>query len=528
MSSIRSIYYIARADFLERIRQNSLLVILFVTLLAAYIFVPPVDAGYVTLNLDGYRGIYNSAWIGSSVAISTTLLLSLLGFYLVKNCIQRDESTGVGQIIASSSMKKMYYLMGKLLSNIFVLSVITGVVVVVSPIMQWVRGEDRTFELWPLISPFLFLTLPFMAVVAALAVVFETFHFLKGTLGNVIYFFLYLLFTAGSGALAFGPQIIISAMQKDLLLIHPELPGSYGMGILFQREPLHWFEWQGVIWTFELLIQQLEIVMVSFVLIAGASAIFHGFREKGYAKRKHELAMVEITPAYNKELDSQIKYESLNSRCQAATLSPVVFKDSFWALAIAEWKLILKSASLRWLIVAAILFILPLAVSVSESSEWLVWPVIWIWPIKLWSGMGNQDVRYGTQFLVVSSRRYVIRQLMASWISGIILTCMVTGGMIIRMVFEGDLEHLLYNVAAVFLIPSLALACGVLTKGWRTFELLYLIIWYLGPLSKLPYLDFLGTHNSNGDLLMMNSVYLLISLGLLLVAYQSRKRLGQD
>lgn len=112
MSSIRSIYYIARADFLERIRQNSLLVILFVTLLAAYIFVPPVDAGYVTLNLDGYRGIYNSAWIGSSVAISTTLLLSLLGFYLVKNCIQRDESTGVGQIIASSSMKKMYYLMG--------------------------------------------------------------------------------------------------------------------------------------------------------------------------------------------------------------------------------------------------------------------------------------------------------------------------------------------------------------------------------------------------------------------------------
>lgn len=56
MRIIRTISYIARADFLERIRQFAFLVILGLTLLAAYFFVPPAEAAYVTLDLDGYRG----------------------------------------------------------------------------------------------------------------------------------------------------------------------------------------------------------------------------------------------------------------------------------------------------------------------------------------------------------------------------------------------------------------------------------------------------------------------------------------
>ncbi|MNC76870.1 hypothetical protein D3C75_1286870 [compost metagenome] len=77
------------------------------------------------------------------------------------------------------------------------------------------------------------------------------------------------------------------------------------------------------------------------------------------------------------------------------------------------------------------------------------------------------------------------------------------------------------------MIPSLALACGVLTRTGRTFELVYLIIWYLGPFSKLPYLDFLGTKNSEGNLLIANVAYLLLSMGLLTAAYLSRRRLDQ-
>lgn len=531
MRIIRTISYIARADFLERIRQYAFLVILGLTLLAAYFFVPPAEAAYVTLDLDGYRGIYNSAWIGSSVAISTTLLLSLLGFYLVKNSIERDETTGVGQIIASSSVKKLYYLLGKWISNFAVLSVITVAVMAASLIMQWVRGEERAIEWWPLVSPFLFLTLPFMSVVAALAVGFETTRILKGTLGNVLYFVLYLLFIAGSGITPFGPDLIISAMQKDLMEFSPQSSGSYGMGILILEKPLRLFEWQGVDWTWPLLSQQLSIGLAACILIAAASVLFHGFREAAYAIKKPKRAGTGLADADNTAFDSHKEIRHPVSRVHVSILPPVVIRDSFLTLVHAEWRLMMKGATLSWLVIASVLFILGLAVPITVSAEWMIWPAVWIWPLRLWSGLGSRDARCGTQYLVASSPRYAIRQLSAMWISGVMLTCITGGGMLLRMLLEGDYKHILYWAAAVFLIPSLALACGVLTGTGRTFELVYLIIWYLGPFSRMPYLDFLGTRTSETfaeNLLITNMVYLLISMGLLTAAYLSRRRLDQN
>ena len=422
MRAIRTIYPIARADFLERIRQYVFLVILGLTLLAAYYFVPPGEAGYATLYLDGYRGIYNSAWIGSSVAISTTLLLALFGFYLVKNSIQRDEITGVGQIIASSSVKKRYYLLGKLISNFAVLSTMTGAVMAASLIMQWVRGEERAIDWWPLVSPFLFLTLPIMSVVAALAVLFETNRLLKGTLGNVLYFVLYLGFTAGASVMVFGPSLIISAMQKDLLAVSPELSGSYGVGILLLEQPLRLFEWQGVKWTWALVLQQFSLYLAALVLIPVASVLFHGFREADYRTRRHANRRKGQTEAVIPGQDFQSEEERSDSRVHVTILSSVAVRDSFTALVLAEWRLMMKSASPVWLAMAAGLFILGLAVPAAASAEWMIWPVTWLWPLVLWSGMGSREARCGVQYLVASSPRYATRQLSALWISGVMLT----------------------------------------------------------------------------------------------------------
>jgi hypothetical protein len=46
--------------------------------------------------LDDYRGILNSAWLGSLMALVGGTFLSLVGFYIVKNSILRDQDTRVG------------------------------------------------------------------------------------------------------------------------------------------------------------------------------------------------------------------------------------------------------------------------------------------------------------------------------------------------------------------------------------------------------------------------------------------------
>jgi hypothetical protein len=109
MNKWRILCHLARADFLERIRRYSFLLTLGLTVYVGFTFVPSVDANYVTVALGSYRGVYNSAWIGSMVALMTAVFLSLPGFYLVNNAIDRDRQTGVGHIIAATPLTKRFY-----------------------------------------------------------------------------------------------------------------------------------------------------------------------------------------------------------------------------------------------------------------------------------------------------------------------------------------------------------------------------------------------------------------------------------
>ena len=103
------------------------------------------------------------------MALVITFFLGIFGFYLVKNTIQRDEQTGVGQIIATTALTRPQYLMGKWLSNFAVLASLVLTLALAAILMQLIQREDATIQLWALVAPFLFVALPMMALVAALA-----------------------------------------------------------------------------------------------------------------------------------------------------------------------------------------------------------------------------------------------------------------------------------------------------------------------------------------------------------------------
>jgi len=48
-----------------------------------------------------------------------------------------------------------------------------------------------------------------------------------------------------------------------------------------------------------------------------------------------------------------------------------------------------------------------------------------------------------------------------------------------------------WTVGALF-IPTLALALGVWSGGGKLFEVIYLLLWYLGPMQHVPGMDYLG------------------------------------
>src|ERR1035438_8989823 len=122
----------ARADFLERVRRYSFLVTLAFAVYLGY----SAYSGQVVLRLGDYRGVYNTAWLSALMTLVTTTFLSLVGFYVVRNSVDRDQQTGVGRILAATPMTRLFYTAAKVASNFAVLSAMVLVLMGAAIIMH--------------------------------------------------------------------------------------------------------------------------------------------------------------------------------------------------------------------------------------------------------------------------------------------------------------------------------------------------------------------------------------------------------
>ena len=96
---------------------------------------------------------------------------------------------------------------------------------------------------------------------------------------------------------------------------------------------------------------------------------------------------------------------------------------------------------------------------------------------------------------------------------------LVSVGAIIRFTVDGDSVGLLALFSGAFFIPSLALASGLWSGTSKLFEILYMLIWYLGPLNKLMALDYIGSHGNGRP-----EFFIPFSIVLIVLAFIGRTR----
>jgi hypothetical protein len=534
VKTFRALYHLVRADFFQRTRSYGFLITLGVTLYAAYGFVPPNHSSYATMTISGHRGVYNSAYLGSLMALLISPFLSLVGFYLVKNCIDRDIQTRVGQILATTTLTKPLYTLGKALSNFAVLAAMVAVMAVVTGAMQFVRQEDVTIHVGQLLAPLVFVALPVMAVVAATAILFEAIPWLRGGFGNVAYFFLWVaalsIRAGGTDNLhvqsndLFGTGVLIPGIAAAC---EAAFPGStsgktgFNLGLNFKDSGQYWdlttFRWDGLHWTREVIVSRLLWLGVGLGLALLAAVFFRRFdpaRER--SKRALEVAKSPPSPEITK--DRGIPYLA-----HATTLHPLTKRPrfSFAFMVLAELRLALHGISLWWYLVAAGLVAGGLFTPVPISRGFLV--VAWIWPLVLWSAMGTRERRLRTDQLVFSTAHPLRRQLPACWVAGVIITVLTGSGTGVRLFLAGDQLGLTAWTAGALFIPTFALVLGVWSGSSKLFEVLYLFLWYLGPASHLGEVDFMG---ATGPLLPPRTplFFLALTAALAVFAIAGRKR----
>jgi hypothetical protein len=502
MKTWRVIYHIAHADFLERTRRYSFLVMLGLVVWLGY----ASSTGILVMSVSpDYVGEINSPWVGALMTVTVSFFLGWFGFYLVKGSVSRDYETGVGQIIATTPLSRPFYLLGKWLSNFAVLGVMILILMMAGIAMNLLASES-SLDLWALISPLLFIALPCMAVVAAMAVLFETIGWLRGGFGNIAYFFLFMMsITLSIAILNYRPlldftglRLVGDGISRAAQLVYPESEGGFSFQLLNAISEPKRFTYSGIDWTVDVLLSRLFFVLVSIGLAILASVFFDRFNtaraSRGERKRGKDPAPQAVDPDAVPLPEVRLTPLRISRRFR------------FQALYFAELKMLLKGHRWWWYIVSFGLIVAQLT-SPRETTPVLL-AVAWLWMILLLSELGNREAQHNTQEIVFSAPRPALNQLPALWLAAITVTALMGSGAFLRYLIDGNTPRMLAWLGGVLFIPSLALALGALTLSRKPFEVVY-VTWVYIILNEAPPLDFVGIVQDSPW-----QVYTLLAVGL--------------
>jgi hypothetical protein len=499
-----------RADLLNRLREPQIIVVLLAMTILTFIYFPAVDASYQTITLGNYRGLYNSSWMGVCLALLNLCFLTLIGFYLIRNNVERDRSQQVGELIAATQVSKFNYLMGKFLSNVSLLMIIDLFMVVVAIGLQLWLGEDTRIDLWRLLLPQLLFIFPTLCVVASIALCFESIRLLRGGIGNVFYFFLWTFSLVNFMQGVSGGNRLLNQVKAALVLVDPTNTSDMSIGIQFHDteagQTLNTFIWSGLNVEQPMLLSALLLVLFSPLLVTVATVLFDRFRRK--------VELPEMTVAPNK-----IAYVvGLFNGPWIRLFTTLMQALNFTRLVQQELNLMTKGRAIGWQLVMYGLGLAQLLVS-PEVLFSIILPATFMGNIFVLSSLGQRESFYGAQSLVFGHRGLMSGQFPAMLVAGLMFVLLTVSPAIIHLFLVGQIMLVMNLLVGVLTIVSLALACGVLTQSSRPFEIVFTIIWYLGPLQGLVYLDFIGAHsterNETSFVPFLLSAFILINLSII-------------
>lgn len=522
------------ADLLERARSSKFLVIIGLAMLAGYAYIPATDSDTLSIALGPWRGINNSAWVGTVFGMLTVLIAPVLGYFLVKNAIELDRHTNVGRVIAATPISKPAYVLGKWLSNLATLTVILVILNIMALVMQLVRAEVTQVDFWALSAPIWLMGFPVFAFIAAIAVWFESVLFLSGTFGNILFFIGWMfflefiglpgLFEYNIGVIQphndlFGLSLPLASLQAIGNQLYPDFAGHFNFGGASYGMMPKVVEWQGVDWTPAHMLDRLSWLTLAIGLALSSALPFDRFDPALTSVSQKESPLKR----FFRRKPSLTEPAFLHKKVDLTPLTGQVARSRFGALLLAEFQLMLKGRRWWWYAAAALISLLGFVGPPDGRSVTAQLAVLW--PVIAWSAMGTREVQFDTTRLLFSSVDPRKGHLLAVWFAGILLGFIATLGVSLRMIIEGQAGFILVFWAAVLFISSLALSLGSWSAAPRLFEAVYLIWWFLGANGVKP-MDFMqGSWDSPN--FTVSAAYLVLSAFLLWLAWFGRSRAAQ-
>lgn len=470
---------IVLADLRQRSRSVRFWLMIGAVAAATWWMLPAPDADYATLTLlDDSRGRYSSAWIGMTLAMVYSGLLSLGGFYLIRGTLARDIDTRAWQLLMATPMTRGGYLLAKWTSHMVVFALIALSGVLVGLLRQWQLGEDPRIDLVEALKPILVLSLPGLALTAALALWFDLLPWLRRTAGNVLYFVLWVILLSSSVApMTTDPQQDDRALRsgwmsdpngmlvagRSFVAVREAQTGKrqeFGFNIGVQNTvdaKVTHFAWD----RWEVPAAQLpgRALWLALALLAtlAAAPLLDWAAARGSSVRSRDTAGRQL-------------------RWLDRLLSPLA-RGAFGTLAVAELKLALRQRRIWWWLAA--LGVMGAQLFASEKGLYAALLLAWVLPLDVLARGALREREHATAALMFTAPNMLGRLLAVRFA--------VACGLLLALSLPGLLRLSLHAPDAAFAagivllsLASWGLCLGAITGNGRLFELLLVFAVYVG------------------------------------------------
>ncbi|MBW6408690.1 hypothetical protein [Clostridium weizhouense] len=496
MNKLCQIYYIGISDFLDRIRRKSIFISTLLMMYISYLFFPQNNSSfYYTLNynFEGffYRGIYNSVWLGWIATIAFISVITLIGFYFVRNSIKRERELLIGEITASMEAKSWIFIFGKTFGNLLFLLLQMVIVIFITIIMQFVRGESYSFEVIKLVTPFFILAVPTCFIIAVIAIIFDIIPILRNSFGNVAYFFAWSGICVASLGESKSYLADVFGMNTTARIILEQFKNnfdefkdidSFSLGT---NGPLHdninTFVMDNVNIDITVFIGRLFWIVIG-ILVLFLIAIFF---------KRSSLIRTKVSTRIKKGMD--IKQKEFNTE-KRIVLSKIFENKTYsnnFNIILSELKIMFSTCNLWWYL-TMVLCSIGVFFAKGENLYKLLIPIMWISPIFIWSKLGTIQMNFNMENYLVTYKNYRKSQMYNSVIAGILFTIIINISIIIKFILLENFLGVIYILMGIFFVNAFGMFMGNITKNSTAFEIIYIILWYVGMLNDFTSLDFLG------------------------------------
>lgn len=471
MNGLRPVAALLLADLRQRLRTPRFW--LLVAGLAALMWwcFPAADRDFLTVSVgDGMRGRYSSAWIGMVIALMYSSSLSLAGFYLVRGTVTRDLETKTWQLLVATTMSRTAYLIAKWLSHVVVFLLVMAAGLAVGLAAQWLRAEDLRIDLVELAKPVLVLTLPSLALTAALAVWFDLVPWLRRSAGNVLFFVLWVaLLGAGVSQSEQAPGAPLPwpgdphgllVAEYDLSRGFPQIDAGKELGLSVGKQMLEGKAPRLLDWT--------------HWTVSDAD-----LRARGFWLALSLVVLLVAAPlldacAAHVGKPGKARGEGARLRWLEKALSPLQHTP-LGALVAAELRLVLRPRRAWWWL--ALLGAFGTQLFAPDKAMAVSVIVAWVLSLDVFARLVLREDETRTAALVFTAPGMRTRLLAVRAIVGIGLAWAVTLPALLRLAVVHPAAALTTLVTGMS-IALWGLACGALFRNGRMFELLALMAAY--------------------------------------------------